>query len=131
MRRTGIGAALALVAAIGCSGGDASTPTASSVAPTDMPMCEEIYAEGVVIDNESFGLACVKGEDLISPRPVRIECSDGRELLFNDLGWGYYGEPINLTADDDPSKMPESEVDKCLAPGPDGSTPGDPETDDS
>jgi hypothetical protein len=96
-----------------------------------MPKCEEIYAEGVVIDNESFGLACVKGEDLISPRPVRLECSDGRELLFNDLGWGYYGEPINLTADDDPSKMPETEVDRCLAPASGGSPAGDAETDES
>ena len=52
----------------------------------------------------------------MSPRPVRIECTDGRELLFNDLAWGYFGGPMTLTARDDPSKMPEAEVDACLAP---------------
>jgi len=86
-----------------------------------MPACEEVYAQGVAIDNENFGLACVKdGEDLISPRPVRLECTDGRILLFNDLAWGYYGEPMEITADDDPSKMPEVAVDECLAPAPGG-----------
>jgi hypothetical protein len=127
MRRTGTAAALALLVALaGCGGGDASTPTASSVAPTDMPACGEIYAEGVAIDNENFGLACVKDEDLVSPRPIRLECTDGRTLMFNDLAWGYYGEPMTITADDDPSKMPEREVDECLQPsGADPVTPGD------
>ena len=116
MKRTGTVAALALLVAVGCGSDGSSTPSASSVAPNDMPACEEVYAQGVEIDNENFGLACVKGEDLISPRPVRIECTDGRTLLFNDLAWGYFGEGMTITADDDPSKMPESEVDACLAP---------------
>jgi len=122
MKGTGTVAALVLVLAAGCGGDSAATPSASSVAPNDMPPCEEIYSEGAEIDNENFGLACVKGEDLISPRPVRIECADGRELLFNDLAWGYFGEPMIITPDDDPSKMPEVAVDECLEPAPPGVT---------
>ncbi|HEX6567826.1 MAG TPA: hypothetical protein VF015_01630 [Acidimicrobiales bacterium] len=116
MKRTGTVAALALVVAAGCSSDSAAVPSASSVPPNDMPACEDVYVQGEEIDNENFGLACVKGDDLISPRPVRIECTDGRELLFNDLAWGYFGEPMTVTPDDDPSKMPETEVDKCLEP---------------
>jgi hypothetical protein len=119
MRRTGAVVSLVLVLASGgaaCSSDDGSTPTASSVPPNDMPPCDEVYVQGAEITNENFGLACVLGEALISPRPVRIECTDGRELLFNDLAWGYFGEGMTLTPFDDPSKMPEREVDHCLAP---------------
>jgi len=117
----GVVAALALAGAA-CSADSGETPSASSVPPNDMPVCEEVYVAGAVIDNQNFGLACVKDEAIVSPRPVRIECTDGRELLFNDLAWGYYGSPMTLTAEDDPSKMPETEVDACLAPPPGGTT---------
>ncbi len=122
MKRTGTAAALALLVAVGCSGEGGETPSASSVAPTDLPACEEVYVDGVEISNDTFGLACVQGEDLVSPRPVRLECSDGRTLVFNDLAWGYDGEPMTLTPEDDPSKMPEAEVDECVAPGPGDTT---------
>lgn len=108
-------AGLAALVAAGCGGDGGDTPSASSVVPTDLPACDEVYVEGAVIDNENFGLACVRNDELISPRPVRIECNDGRELLFNDLAWGYFGEGMTLTPEDDPSKMPEAEVDECLA----------------
>jgi hypothetical protein len=119
MGRTGAVAPLVLVLAAGvaaCGADGTDTPSASSVPPTDMPACDEIYVADAEITNENFGLACVLGDDLVSPRPVRIECTDGRELLFNDLAWGYFGEGMTLTPADDPSKMPESEVDECLAP---------------
>lgn len=86
-----------------------------------MPACSEVYVEGAVIDNQNFGLACVQGETIVSPWPVRLECSDGNELLFNDLAWGYFGQPMTLTPEDDPSKMPEAAVDDCLA-APSGGT---------
>ena len=109
-------AALALLAAVGCSSDGGETPSASSVVPTDMPLCEEVYADGAEITDERFGLACVRGEDLLSPRPVKLECGDGSTLMFNDMAWGYEGQPMTLTPEDDPSKMPEAEVDECLAP---------------
>ena len=125
MKRTGTAAALALLVAVGCSGEGGETPSASSVAPTDMPACEDIYAEGEEVTNSDFGLACVyQGEDLLSPRPVRLECTNGSTLMFNDLAWGFEGESMTLTPEDDPSKMPEAAVDECLAPNADG-TPAD------
>lgn len=120
MGRTGV-ASFVVVLAVGaaaCSGDSTSAPSASSVPPNDMPSCEEIYTEGAEITNETFGLACVLGEELVSPRPVRLECTDGRELLFNDLAWGFFGEGMTLTPIDDPSKMPEAAVNDCLAPAP-------------
>lgn len=109
---------LALAAGVGCSADSGATPSADSVPPTDLPACEEVYVEGEEITNRNFGLACVRGDELISPRPARIECSDGRELLFNELAWGYFGEGMHLTPEDDPSKMPVDAVDECLAPLP-------------
>jgi hypothetical protein len=117
----GVVAALALAGA-GCSADSGGTPSASSVPPQDMPDCSDIYAAGAVIDNQNFGVACVQNEQIVSPRPVHIECTDGRELLFNDLAWGYFGGPMTLTAPDDPSKTPEAELDACLAPPPGGTT---------
>lgn len=132
MKSTGIVAGLLLVVAVaGCAGDDGSTPTASSVPPNDMPACEDIYAEGEVITNENFGLACVQGDDLVSPRPVKLECSDDRQLLFNDLAWGYFGEAMTTILEDDPSKMPEDAVEQCLAAAEDGSIPGSDSDDES
>jgi len=124
MKGTGTAVALVAVLAAGCGGDSGATPSASSVAPNDMPACEEIYVEGAEITNETFGLACVKDQDLLSPRPIRIDCSDGRELLFNDLAWGYFGETMTITPDDDPSKMPQEAVDECLEPAPGGASAG-------
>lgn len=122
MRLTATAATIALAVAVGCSADSGAVPSASSVPPNDMPACEEIYVDGAEISNDNFGLACVKGDDLISPRPARIECTDGRELLFNDLAWGFFGEGMQLTPDDDPSKMPVEAVDECLEPLPGVST---------
>jgi hypothetical protein len=122
MKGTGTVAALALVLAAGCGGEGAAVPSASSVPPNDMPACEDIYKQGAVVDRASFGLACVKDEVLISPSPVELECTDGTQLLFNDLAWGYLAEPMTITPDDDPSKMPEAAVDECLDPGAAGAT---------
>jgi hypothetical protein len=117
MNGTGtVAAALALVLAAGCATGRSAAPVGTSAPPRDLPACEEIYTEGTEIKNDTFGLACVKDDVLISPRPVRLECTNGDLLLFNDLAWGYFGQGMTLTPDDDPSKMPEEAVDDCLAP---------------
>ena len=124
MRRTGIAAgvvSLALAAGVGCSADSTDMPSASSVPPNDMPACSEVYVQGAVIGRDNMGKACVQDEEIVSPRPVRIECTDGSELVFNDLAWGYWGEAMTLTPADDPSKMPEAEVDGCVAP-PEGGT---------
>lgn len=124
MRRAAIvaGVISLTLAAGACSAEGGDTPSASSVPPNDMPACEEVYVEGDVISRDNFGKACVLDGEIVSPRPVRLECTDGSELLFNDLAWGYWDEPMKLTPADDPSKMPESEVDSCLDPGAPGAT---------
>ncbi|HET6953184.1 MAG TPA: hypothetical protein VFI47_22570 [Acidimicrobiales bacterium] len=110
--------ALALAAAasaVGCSTGEASPVASSSVPPQDLPACEEIYKQGAKVE-VPFGIACVKDGKLISPQPTDLECTDGRRLLYNDLAWGFLGDVMTLTPDDDVSKAPENAVDECLSP---------------
>jgi hypothetical protein len=123
MKRTGIVAVLGLGLAfsLGACGSDTASPIASSsVPPKDLPACSDIYKAGAKVTDARFGLACVKDDRVMSPRPVRLECSDGRQLRYNDLAWGYVSEKMTLTPDDDPSKTPEEAVTECLAPGPGG-----------
>jgi hypothetical protein len=124
MRRRYLGAlALALAALAtgsGCTTESASPVASSSIVPEDIPDCSEIYKEGAIVEDRSFGVACVRGEQLLTPIPVRIECVDGRQLRYNDLAWGYVSEPMTLTPEDDPSKAPEEAVDECIAPNPGG-----------
>ena len=115
----GVMAGLALSLA-GCGGNAASPIASSSVPPKDLPQCSEIYKAGAEVTDAKFGLACVKDDQVVSPRPVKLECSDGRQLRYNALAWGFVSEKMTLTPDDDPSKTPEEAVSECLAPGPGG-----------
>jgi hypothetical protein len=117
------GVLLLALGAGGCAADSASPVASSSVPPDDLPACESIYKEGAKIEDAQFGLACVKDEQVVSPVPVALECSDERQLRYNELAWGYVGEGMTLIADDDPSKVPEEAVSACLAPGPDGQAP--------
>ena len=116
MKGTGIAAVLALALAAACSSGGSAAPVGTSAPPADLPACDEIYKAGAEIRDDTFGLACVRGEELVTPRPVRLECTNGDQLLFHDLAWGYFGQGMTTTPEDDPSKMPESAVTECLAP---------------
>src|SRR4029453_5519307 len=99
MKRTGIVVVLGLGLALslgGCGSDSASPIASSSVPPKDLPACSAIYKEGAQVTHARFGLACVKNERVLSPRPVRLECSDGRQLRYNDLAWGYVSEKMTL-----------------------------------
>jgi hypothetical protein len=125
MMRRGILGALGLAvaasaAASGCTAESSSPVASSSIVPQDIPPCEEIYQAGTVVEDSSFGEACMRGDELLTPVPVRIECVDGRQLRYNDLAWGFVSEPMTLTPEDDPSKAPEEAVDECIAPDPGG-----------
>ncbi len=123
MERTGIVAALGLglaLSLVGCSSASSSPIASSSVPPRDLPACSQIYKAGAKVEDSTFGQACVKNDQVISPRPVRLECSDGRQLRYNDLAWGFVSEKMTVTPDDDPSKTPEDAISECLAPGPGG-----------
>jgi hypothetical protein len=131
MRPTGVAAVaavlLAVATAAGCSGDTASSAPSSSVAPHDIPPCREVYTQGTEINQAEFGVACLTdSERLVSPRPVRIECEDDRQLLWNEFGWGFLGEPMTVTPEDAVSKIPQDALRRCLAGGgaaPAGETP--------
>jgi hypothetical protein len=108
----------AAAAASGCTAESASPVASSSIVPQDIPPCSDLYKAGAMVEDRSFGLACVQGDQLLTPVPVRIECVDGRQLRYNDLAWGFVSEPMTLTDEDDPSKAPEDAVNECIAPDP-------------
>jgi hypothetical protein len=120
MRPTGVIAlgALLLAAAggAGCSADAASSAPSSSVAPHDIPPCSRVYTEGMEVTRADFGVACVtETGHLVSPRPIRIECEDDRQLLWNQFGWGFLGEPMTPTPEDAVSKIPQQALNDCLA----------------
>jgi hypothetical protein len=119
MRPTGVAAAILAALAIGaagCSSDAASSTPSSSVAPQDIPPCSEVYTEGMEVTRAEFGVACVTETDqLVSPRPIRIECEDDRQLLWNQFGWGFLGEAMTPTPEDAVSKIPEDALTDCLA----------------
>jgi hypothetical protein len=111
-------ALLAVATAAGCGADAASSTPSSSVAPQDIPACSEVYTQGLEITRAEFGVACLTGSGrLVSPRPVRIECEDDRQLLWNQFGWGFLGEPMTVTPADAVSKIPEDALQDCLAGG--------------
>jgi hypothetical protein len=123
MRTTGVSLASGLLAivAIGCSADAGATVPSSSVAPNDIPPCTEVYTEGMEITRADFGQACTtESGTLVTPRPIRIECEDDRQLLWNDFGWGFIGEPMTVTPEEAVSKMPTEALADCLA-GPNSS----------
>jgi hypothetical protein len=118
MKRTGVVVVLvvALAAAAGCGSGEGVSVASSSVPPEDIPACSKIFEEGKKIEDPEFRKSCVTDSgELISSWPVELTCQDDRQLRWNDLAWGYVGEPMTLTPEDDPSKMPTEAVDECLA----------------
>ena len=117
-RASTLGAAVAVAAALvsGCSkaGGDEQSATRAAL-PEDMPVCSELFANGKTVELDTFGEAC-KGDDgeLAVPRPVRLECTDGRVLLWNDYAWGYVDEPMTLIEAGVNDKEPVDQSMECL-----------------
>jgi hypothetical protein len=75
-----------------------------------------VYTQGLEISRTEFGVACLTDTGrLESPRPVRIECEDDRQLLWNQFGWGFLGEPMTVTPEEAVSKIPQDALDDCLS----------------
>jgi hypothetical protein len=113
----GAAAALAAVALLGgCSksGGDELSATPAPL-PEDMPACSELFADGKTVERATFGEAC-KGDDgeLAVPRPVTLECTDGRVLLWNRYAWGYVDEPMTIIEPGVNDKEPVDQSMECL-----------------
>lgn len=116
MRTTGAIAALVTLVAVGCGSESGAVVPSSSVAPRDIPRCSEVYTEGMEVTRADFGVACTTETDrLLSPRPIRIECEDDRQLLWNDFGWGFLGEPMTPTPEEEVSKIPDEALSECLS----------------
>jgi hypothetical protein len=118
MRTTGVSLAAGLLAvvAIGCSADAGATVPSSSVAPNDIPPCTEVYTQGMEITRADFGQACTtETGTLVTPRPIRIECEDDRQLLWNQFGWGFLGEAMTPTPEEAVSKIPQDALNECLA----------------
>ncbi|HLM64277.1 MAG TPA: hypothetical protein VK306_08265 [Acidimicrobiales bacterium] len=121
MGRTAIAAAVlaAAAASVGCSSGGDRTVASNSVPPADIPACSDIYTEGQKVTSGDFGQACLAASgDLLTPLPIRIDCEDDRNLLWNDLAWGYLDGPMTLTPEDQATKIPQEELAECLGGDP-------------
>jgi hypothetical protein len=119
-----LGAAAVLVAGLlgGCSkvGGDEQSATPAPL-PEDMPTCADLFADGKTVERASFGEAC-KGEEgeLAVPRPVTLECTDGRLFLWNKYAWGYVDEPMTVLQPGVNDKEPIDQSMECLKQLPGG-----------
>ncbi|HKH05318.1 MAG TPA: hypothetical protein VKA65_09165 [Acidimicrobiales bacterium] len=117
--RTGLAlAALAVVgaAATACSAGSGASTPSSSVAPIGIPSCADVYGDGADIVAGEFGAACLRDNgSMVTPLPISVECGDDRTLMWNDLAWGYMGETMTLTAEDEVDRVPPDELSQCLA----------------
>jgi hypothetical protein len=122
---TGVAVALAAVLAAGCSKAGNDAPTANRTAlPEDMPKCADVFVTGKTVERDTFGQAC-KGENdqLVVPLPVKLSCTDGKVLLWNDFAWGYVDDQMTVFSSTDTQRQPVDEATKCLQnTGDDGKT---------
>jgi len=89
------------------------------LASTDDPAVRRLFPPAYPDDAErDAGYQVLTRDTLLEQRLAALDTVeqslDGRELLFNELAWGYFGEGMHITPEDDPSKVPEAEVDECL-----------------
>lgn len=77
----------------------------------DAPACDELYAEGVVLEEPQWQEPCkdADGEATFVPA-LSQECGDGGRLLWNDRGWWIEGEAFNPDTRGEP---PSSAVTEC------------------
>ena len=73
----------------------------------------------VLVVTFAAAAGCGSGEGISvassSVPPQDIPGAQGDPRGRQELAWGYVGEAMILTPEDDPSKMPVEAVDECLA----------------
>ena len=84
--------ALTLCAVLVNCGGDDKDDVASEMisAFADLPPCSEWLSRTVTSDEVEDG--CTNEETLFGTGVHN--CKDGRQLYWNDIGWGYVGQPM-------------------------------------
>jgi hypothetical protein len=110
------GVAAVALSAAACSNADNQGETATEIPlPEELPLCSDIYAAGNVIELATFGDACRTEDDtMVVPRPGIVNCTDGRQLMWNDYAWGFKDTPMQLWDPDDPDKVPTDQALGCV-----------------
>jgi hypothetical protein len=120
MRTKMLGLCLVGLLATACGGGSAeSEPSAispssalpSSALPSSASLsCDAVFTEGAILPKDlSEGCTNAQGNIYI---PGTFDCTDGRQLLSDERGWGYLGEAVHAKrAETDPAFA--KEYDSC------------------
>lgn len=79
------------------------------------PACDELYAEGNVLEEGQHQEPCAKDDGEVTfLGTASEECDDGRKLLWNDAAWWFEGEPVNPhPAGSDANVPPDSAYRDC------------------
>lgn len=121
-------AGVAVILAAGCASTGGGGQVSSEIpVPDFLPRCDEIFVGGGIVDRQTFGDACRSADDdLVVPRPAVVECDDGRELVWNDLAWGYVGEGMQVWEAEEEDRVPVDQAMECIgSPAPAGQAPSE------
>lgn len=120
--RWGASLTAGLLLLAGCSEGghdNAAPTTAAQGQPMqDVRLCSDVYAEGAITDEDVFDRTCWAAPDGTDPHvygATIADCTDGRRLAHNDVGWGYIGEPWHRHPDRSEQLAPQAEREACDA----------------
>lgn len=111
-----LGAAVVVIGGCSRDGSNGEEMSRTAALPDGITPCEEIFVEGQPVNPKTFGDACAQGEQLVTPRPIRLTCSDDRVLFWNQFAWGYQNEEMTLITADDPAyqRIPYDQAVECL-----------------
>jgi len=106
---------LVLALVLAACGSDSAEPPPSTALDAGVPSCDEWWQRAVTAEEVRDG--CVDwSDDPVSSElagTAVYDCDDGRTLYWNDLGWGYVGEPMNTYADGAELVAPEADRSAC------------------
>lgn len=111
-----LGAAVVVIGGCSRDGSNGEEMSRPAALPEGISACNETFVDRKPVDPKTFGDTCAQGEAMVTPRPIKLTCSDNRVLFWNEFAWGYQNEPMTLIADDDPSyqKIPYEQAVECL-----------------
>ena len=93
-------------ALVACGNDDGGGEPAASEAPA----CDELYADGSVIEAGRQSEPCMGADgDPVFVPAFSQACADGRKLVWNDRGWWFEGEAFNPDSRGEPPSSAASE----------------------
>jgi hypothetical protein len=115
-----------LLAACGDGGGDGApsfaeereamleTDEMGDEPPVGPARCDEFFAPGQPTIGAMESATCDPGDGVaIIPPTVVLPCDDGRQLIWNEYGWGYLDQPWTAHADGAGPEAPEADRVAC------------------